>query len=280
MEKDYDPTLTLIYLPHLDYCLQRFGNDLSKISADLREIDQVCANLIQFYQDRNARILVLSEYGMTNVSQPIHLNRLLREQDLLKVREEEGRELLDAGASIAFCVADHQIAHIYVNDSDYLSKVRSLVEETPGVAQVLDEKGKETYHLNHERSGELIAISEPDAWFTYYYWLDDHRAPDFARTVDIHRKPGYDPVELFIDPQLPFPKLKAGLTLLKKKLGFRYLMDLIPLDASLVKGSHGCINLPTETQPLCITQTNHLLDSKTIDATEIYSLMLKHLFDN
>ena len=104
---------------------------------------------------------------------------------------------------------------------------------------MLDEDGKRATALDHPRSGELVAIAEPDAWFTYYYWLDDARAPDFARTVDIHRKPGYDPVELFLDPAIRCPKLTIGSTLLRKKLGFRTLMDVIPLDAALVKGSHG-----------------------------------------
>ena len=111
-----------------------------------------------------------------------------------------GRDVLDAGESAAFAVADHQIAHVYVNDLSKLNEVRSLLEATPGVERVLDEAEKRQEHLDHPRSGELVAIAAPDAWFTYYYWLDDSRAPDFARTVDIHRKPGYDPAELFLDP--------------------------------------------------------------------------------
>ena len=144
---------------------------------------------------------MLSEYGIVPVSRPVHLNRVLREAGMIAVREELGRELLDAGASAAFAVADHQIAHVYVNDPARLDEVRSLVAGTAGVAEVLDEAGKRERHLDHPRSGELVALAEPDAWFTYYYWLDDGRAPDYARTVDIHRKPGFDPVELFIDPE-------------------------------------------------------------------------------
>ena len=166
--------------------------------------------MIQYYENRGVQVIVLSEYGITSVTKPIHLNRMLRENGLLSVREELGREILDAGASKAFAVVDHQIAHVYVNDPFYISKVRSLLEETPGIAYVLDETNKSDAHLNHSRSGELVALAQPDTWFTYYYWLDDHRAPDFARTVDIHRKPGYDPVELFLDPQIKFPKLKIA----------------------------------------------------------------------
>ena len=235
----YSPTLSLVYLPHLDYCLQKFGHDEKQIQADLQEIDAVCGELIQYYQARNTQVIILSEYGITPVSKAVDLNRVLRANNLIAVREELGRELLDFGASIAFAVADHQIAHIYVNDPAYIPKVRSILEAIEGVAQVLDEEGKKAYHLNHPRAGELVAIAQPDAWFTYYYWLDDAKAPDFARTVDIHRKPGYDPVELFLDPQLKIPQVKVALKLLKKQLGFRYLMDVIPLDASLVRGSHG-----------------------------------------
>lgn len=277
VEQRHNPTLTLVYLPHLDYCLQRFGSDQNLVAKDLQEIDAVCGDLIQYYQARNAQVIVLSEYGITPVSQSIHLNRVLRENGLLSVREELGRELLDAGASIAFAVADHQIAHVYVNDKVYIPKVRALLEATDGVALVLDETQKPAYHLDHPRSGELVAIANPNAWFTYYYWLDDNKAPDFARTVDIHRKPGYDPVELFVDPQIPFSKAKVGLTLLKKKLGFRYLMDVIGLDASLVRGSHGSLT-SLEDGSLFITQQSHIVqDTKALEPTDIYGLILGHL---
>lgn len=278
VELKYSPTLTLVYLPHLDYCLQKIGTKPNAIAEDLQEIDRVCQELIEFYEAKGAKVIVLSEYGITEVSQPIHLNRLFRQQGLITVREELGGEILIPGASKAFAVADHQIAHVYVNDSSCLSQVRNILESTPGIDLVLDETGKQKYHLNHPRSGELVAIASPDAWFTYYYWLDDRRAPDFARTVDIHRKPGYDPVELFVDPQLKSPKAKVGLTLLKKKLGFRYLMDVIPLDANLVKGSHGHLTTD-ERSPLLITQQQGLLNSEAIEAKEVFGLILNHLLD-
>ncbi|HEX5962583.1 MAG TPA: hypothetical protein VFY42_02560, partial [Gemmatimonadales bacterium] len=153
---------------------------------------------------------------------------------------------------------------------------RSLVSGTAGVAEVMDEVGKRERHLDHPRSGDLVALAEPDAWFTYYYWLDDERAPDYARTVDIHRKPGFDPVELFIDPELKLPQAKVGLTLLKKQLGFRYLMEVIPLDASLVRGSHG-LPTPPGAGPLFMTERPDLLSAPAIDATGVCDLMLRHL---
>ena len=132
----------------------------------------------------------------------MHPNRALREHGLLAVREEPGRDVLDPGASAAFAVADHQVAHVYVNDQRRLEDVRALLKDSPGVERVLGADEKAARHIDHPRAGDLVAVAKPDAWFTYYYWLDDERAPDYARTVDIHRKPGYDPVELFLDPAI------------------------------------------------------------------------------
>ncbi|MBD1925209.1 alkaline phosphatase family protein [Trichocoleus sp. FACHB-90] len=276
VEQMYAPTLTLIYIPHLDYNLQRLGTDEQAIAIDLKEVDDVCKDLIQFYESRGAQVIVLSEYGITPVNKAVSLNRILRENGYLAVREELGLELLDAGASIAFAVADHQVAHIYINDKDKVSQVRDLIEKMPGVELVLGEKEKATYHLNHPRSGELVAIAAPNSWFTYYYWLDDTKAPDFARNVDIHRKPGYDPAELFIDPSIKFPQLKIAGILLKKKLGFRTLLDVIPLDASLVKGSHGRLPNSPDDAPLIITHNTNLLPT-TLEATDIHDIILSHL---
>ena len=277
VEETYAPTLTLIYLPHLDYCLQKVGTEPSEIAQDLSEIDAVCGDLIDYYEALGAQVVVLSEYGITPVSRPVHLNRVLRSEGLLSVREELGRELLDPGASAAFAVADHQIAHVYVKDEAQVKRVRSLLQSTPGVAKVLSTEGKRRYGLDHERSGELVAIAEPDAWFTYYYWFNDAQAPDFGRTVDIHRKPGYDPVELFIDPTLKWPKLKLALTLLKKQLGFRYLMDVIPLTAELVKGSHGHLPDDLADWPVLITRSPSLLPARELNATDVLQVLINHL---
>jgi predicted AlkP superfamily pyrophosphatase or phosphodiesterase len=272
-----DPTLTLVYVPHLDYGLQQLGPNHPNIAAELGQVDQVCGDLIDQYQARDAQIIVLSEYGIEPVRRPVHLNRRLREAGVLVVREELGHELLDAGASAAFAVADHQVAHVYVNDPGVLSVVHGLLENTPGVGQVLDTEGKRRHHLDHPRAGDLVAVAEPGAWFTYYYWLDDRRAPDYARTVDIHRKPGYDPVELFVDPELRAPKLKIGLRLLQRQLGFRSLLDVIPLDASLVQGSHGRPMDEPAQQPLFATQRAELLPSQSIEPTSVCGLVLQHL---
>ncbi len=274
----YHPTLTLVYLPHLDYNLQRLGPSAPEISKDVAEIDNICGELIDQALKSDSEVVVLSEYGITDVNRPIHINRVLREAGFLHVREELGRELLDAGASRAFAVADHQVAHVYVAHTQDIAPVAELLRGLDGVETVLDEAGKRLCGLDHPRSGELVAISDAHSWFTYYYFLDDRRAPDFARTVDIHRKPGYDPVELFLDPTLTFPKLKIASKLLRKTIGMRYLMDVIPLDANLVKGSHGRPTDRDSDGPVFITSAPQHLPDGPIAAANVKSLLLRHLF--
>ncbi|MBM3845334.1 MAG: alkaline phosphatase family protein [Verrucomicrobia bacterium] len=235
----HSPSLSLLYLPHLDYNLQRLGPSHPDTAQDLREIDAIVGDLLDFFSKRGVQVVLLSEYGLVDANQPVHLNRAFREQGWLTVKEELGLELLDAGASKAFAVADHQAAHVYVQDPGLRSKVHALLEQTTGVGRVLDRSAQIEQGLHHDRSGDFLVFAAKGSWFTYYYWLDDARAPDFARCVDIHRKPGYDPAELFINPDIPLPKLRIAMKLLRKKLGFRMLMDLIPLDARLVRGTHG-----------------------------------------
>ena len=278
VDEQFDPTLTLVYLPQLDYTLQRVGAGTPAALDDVRQVDEVTTDLIRFYEARGASVIVLSEYGLRDVSTPIHINRALREHGLVAVRDERGLELLDPGASAAFAVADHQIAHVYVNDREQLHKVRRLIEELPGVDRVLDEQGKREFRINHDRAGELVALARRDAWFTYYYWFDDARAPDFARTVDIHRKPGYDPVELMLDPAIRLPALKIGWKLAQRKLGFRNLLDVIPLDATLIKGSHGLRAEPGDVDaPVLITRRTDLITSPSVESIDVYTLILSHL---
>ncbi len=91
VDQQYDPTLTLIYLPHLDYCLQRVGPDDPSIERDLHEIDTVVGDLMAYYEERGTRVLVLSEYGIVPVSRPVHINRHFRQQGWIAIREERGR---------------------------------------------------------------------------------------------------------------------------------------------------------------------------------------------
>ena len=274
------PTLTLVYLPHLDYDLQRLGPNHPGIPAQVAAVDALCEPLIAKARQIGAHVVVLSEYGITEVSRPVHVNRALRQAGWLKVRLERGLEQLDAGASDAFAVADHQLAHVYVARPELLSKVVACLAALPGVETVLDETGKRAAGLDHARSGELVAVAKADSWFTYYHFLDDARAPDFARTVDIHRKPGYDPVELFIDRKIMFPKLAVASRLARKLLGMRYLMDVIGLDATVVRGSHGRPTDRPEEGPLFITSAPEYLADGAVPAAAVKQLLLDHVFDS
>lgn len=269
-DKKYDPRLTLIYLPHLDYCLQKYGTDTEKISKHLREIDSVVDELVKYYSSKNTRIILLSEYGISNVSKPIHINRLLRQNELLGIRIERGLELLDAGASKAFAVSDHQVAHVYVNDTSVYEKVKRIISDIPGVTKVIDKEEQKAFRINHDRSGDFVLMADQNSWFTYYFWLDNAVAPDYARVVDIHKKPGYDPVELFMTS-----KVRAGYKLLRKKAGLRYMMDVIPLDADLVKGSHGSVEVEEKFYPILVTDKG--VSKEEISATDIYDVIWQHL---
>ena len=272
IERRHQPTLSLIYLPHLDYGLQRFGPNHVGVGRDLGRIDAIVGELIDTFNSRSVKVVLLSEYGIVPVTRPVHLNRIFRERGWLSIKEELGLELVDFGASKVFAVADHQVAHVYVRDRDLLWSVRGLLEEIDGVATVLDESAKSSAGINHPRSGDLVAVAAADAWFTYYYWFEDCRAPDFARTVDIHRKPGYDPVELFLDRQRPWIQGRLMWRLMQKRLGFRCLMDVIPLDAGLVRGSHGATPVDILDYPvLVMNEARRTTD--IIASTDVYRVL-------
>ncbi|GLW07152.1 alkaline phosphatase family protein [Microtetraspora sp. NBRC 13810] len=260
------PGLLMVYVPHLDYDLQRFGPDGPEAIAAAREVDAVLAPLLV----EDATVVVVSEYGITAASRPVDVNRALRRAGLLEVYTQAGMEYLDPWASRAFAVADHQVAHVYVRDPADLDRARDVIRELPGVDELLDQAGKAKYGLDHERAGDLVAVAEPDAWFTYYYWLSDDRAPDFARLVDIHRKPGYDPAELFMNPADPLVKARAGYALARKALGFRYTMPVVPLDPAPVRGSHGRLPDAAADGPVLLGP----FDRAAYDATEVKGLLV------
>ncbi|MGW0927764.1 alkaline phosphatase family protein [Streptomyces sp. NPDC002644] len=267
------PDLALCYLPHLDYDLQRYGPDDPRSLRAAADLDAAVAPLLDDARAEGRTVVALSEYGITPVSRPVDVNRVLRRAGLLEVHTQAGMEYLDPMASRAFAVADHQTAHIYVRRGEDLERVRDLLAKEPGVAEVLGDEGKKAHGLDHPRAGELVLVAEPDSWFTYYYWLDDARAPDFAQLVEIHRKPGYDPAELFMDPLDPYVKLKAAGALARKKLGLRYRMAVVPLDPSPVRGSHGRLPERDEDGPLLLCSTPHDLGDR-VAATEVKNLLL------
>jgi predicted AlkP superfamily pyrophosphatase or phosphodiesterase len=268
------PDLLLAYVPHLDYDLQRFGPDGPEAAKAARELDNALAPLLDDARNAGATVVALSEYGITNVHRPVDINRALRREGLLEVYTQAGMEYLDPWASRAFAVADHQVAHVYVRDESDVERVRSIAGELAGVDEVLDREAQAKYGIDHERAGELVAVAEPDSWFTYYYWLDDARKPDFARGVEIHRKPGYDPAELFFDPEDKFAKARAGLNLAKKFAGLRYTMDVVPTDPRWVRGSHGRLPDSAEDGPLLLCSDPAFEPSGRIGATGVQPLLL------
>jgi predicted AlkP superfamily pyrophosphatase or phosphodiesterase len=273
----HDPDLTLVYVPHLDYDLQRYGPSSPQAVAAAVELDRVLAPLLDAARARGATVVALSEYGITEVHRPVDVNRALRTAGLLRVHTQDGMEYLDPWTSRAFAVADHQVAHVYVPESADLDAVGKLCADLPGVAEVLDRAGQAAQGLDHPRAGELVLVAEPDAWFTYYYWLDDARAPDFARLVEIHRKPGYDPAELFFDPAGPgAAKRRAATAFARKKLGMRYLMSVVGLDAgaAAVRGSHGRLPERPEDGPVLLcSRPDHA--RTRYDVTEVKDLLLR-----
>jgi len=268
-----DHDLTLSYIPHLDYDLQRFGSSGPEAKRAAQEVDEALAPLLDDAEAQGVEVVVLSEYGITDVSKPVHVNRVLREAGLLNVHHNATGELLDPWTSRAFAVADHQVAHVYVRNEEDIPLVRELLQDVPGIEEILQGESKKEYGIDHERAGELVLVSDADSWFTYYYWLDDDNAPDFARLVEIHKKPGYDPVELFMDPEDRWVKLRAAKAVAKKKLGMRYMLDVVPLDASPLGGSHGRLPDDPLDGPVLVC-SNPEFATERLHATEVYDFLL------
>lgn len=271
------PDLTLVYLPHLDYDPQRFGPSRADMPRLVGELDDACVPLLEAAGRAGARVWVLGEYGHCDVTRPILPNRILRQNGLLRVRPGPFGEVFDTFTSRAFAVCDHQVAHVYVGDPADIGQVRELLGAESGVSRVLVGAERAELGLDHPRAGEILLISEPNAWFAYPFWLDDRQAPDYARTVDIHRKPGYDPCELFLDPRLLWPKGRVLRRLLQKKLGFRTLFDVVPLDPALVRGSHGVPATSPEHQPILIGDGPEPGGGPTIGMTKVRDLILDAL---
>jgi predicted AlkP superfamily pyrophosphatase or phosphodiesterase len=250
--KDKRPDLTLVYLPHLDYEPQRRGPAACDMPRHVKELDDACEPLLDAAKVIGATVWIVSEYGHCDVTTAVEPNRALRRAGLLEVRNGPFGEQLDLFGSRAFAVCDHQLAHVYVKDPADITQVKDTLTPLGGVARVFVGEKRAEIALDHPRSGEIILLAKPDAWFAYPFWLDDANAPDYARAVAIHHKPGFDPCELFWDPKLTFPKLRAARRLLQKKLGFRTIFDVVPFDPSLVRGSHGLAAADPLDRPLLI----------------------------
>ncbi len=250
--RSHTPDLTLVYLPHLDYEPQRHGPAGCDMPGLVKELDDATAPILDAAKQLGANVWVVSEYGHCDVDTPVYLNRVLRAAGLLDVRRGPFGEQLDLYGSRAFAVVDHQLAHVYVANPADVQRVKDLLAAVPGVARTLAGDERRELNLHHDRGGEVIVLAQPKAWFAYPFWTDDRHAPDYARAVAIHHKPGFDPCELFFDPRFRFPKLHAGRRLIRKKLGFRTTFDVVPLDASIVKGSHGLAAADPRDRPILI----------------------------
>ncbi|HIG10840.1 MAG TPA: alkaline phosphatase family protein [Planctomycetes bacterium] len=276
------PSLTLAYLPHLDYSFQRHGPEDPRSLIALRELDGIFGELWDACQRLDIELIAVSEYGIDPVDTPVHINRALRSAGLLEVRQSPRGEELDVFASRAFALADHQLAHVYTRSSRDGEAAAEVLSQLKGVDGFWRGPERQEIGLDHPRAGDLVAISSVGAWFTYYYWLDETSRPDFATTVDIHSKPGYDPCELFVDPALGLPALRVARRLMQKKLGMRYLMDLIPTDASLVGGSHGRPPRSPEDGPVFLASRpfgkhNREPNGKMVEMTSIKDRILQLL---
>ncbi|HEY4235553.1 MAG TPA: nucleotide pyrophosphatase/phosphodiesterase family protein [Lacipirellulaceae bacterium] len=251
------PNFFYIYLPHLDYAAQKFGPDSDAAKNSLAELDaeleKLRAGLENAYGEP-PHWLVASEYAIVPVDHVTYPNRILREAALLAVRDTDEGEQLDIAGSRAFAMVDHQFSHIFVRDADRqtTARIAEIFRNRPGVAEVLSGDELSRYGLDHPRSGEIVLISEPNSWQAYYWWLDDARAPSFARTVDIHQKPGYDPVELFFDPAT----------------------RSIPLDATLVRGSHGAPASDAAQRGVLLASKPGILKRQTYVGTDVSDLVL------
>jgi hypothetical protein len=235
----FQPDFFYIYLPHLDYAAQKFGPDSPQAINALLELDRVLAALFAGMQTAygadDLKWVMASEYVIQNVNHVTFPNRILRDAGLLQVKNDaDGRELIDFESSQAWALVDHQFSHVFVKHAEprVIEKVVGIFRNVRGIGSVLSGDSRKSISMDHERSGEVILLSEPNSWQAYYWWRDDALAPMFARTVDIHRKPGYDPVELFVD----------------------MATKSIPLDATLVRGSHGVVTESTISQTVFATR--------------------------
>jgi hypothetical protein len=259
----YRPHFCYIYLPHLDYAAQRSGPESAAADGAVAELDEQIGRLVDglggAYDDEQINDmlwLVVGEYVITRVRHVLFPNRVLREAGLLAVEQRDDGEHLDIAGSRAWAMTDHQLSHVYLSDDDEagVQRLAAMFREQPGVDEVLAGEGLAKYGLNHQRSGQLVLVSEPESWQAYYWWLDEDRAPSFARTVDIHRKPGYDPVELHVDPAT----------------------KSIPLDATLVKGSHGAPARDRSQQSVALASHAGVFSGTEAADVDVFGVVLRH----
>ena len=269
------PNLLYAYFPQLDYSVQKHGKSSVQVQDDLRKVDNCIGSIIESTKKSGifdqTQFLLLSEYSFNDVNGAIPINRILRDKELLKVRTIKNKEYIDYEYSEAFAMVDHQVAHIYLNKfgKSKINVIKKILEDVSGIEKICDDEEKSNLHINHNRSGDLIAIADRDKWFSYYWWYEEQtttnnlsgnesenpiqtdKAPTFTKTVDIHRKPGYDPLDLYIDSQ----------------------RKSISTDVSLIKGSHGRpYNIETG-EGLSAFASNKKIENISLEKYNGYSLI-------
>ena len=236
------PQLQLVYIPHLDYDLQRFGPASPQAIKAVQDVSAALDPLIDAVLADGGKLVLLSEYAIAAVNRSVQPNRLLAEAGLLVTRPTDDGNLIDYQRSAAFAMVDHQIAHVYLHDIQAKSRVLAVLNP---IARIRSDGDTPT----HRRCGDILLEAFPDCWFDYRWWSDPKAAPSFATTVDIHRKPGYDPLELFFDP----------------------IARQITQNASLIRGSHGS---PHKAESIFASQ---IQPNGDISATQVAGLLTQLL---
>lgn len=248
------PDLIFVYLPHLDYAAQKNGPQSDEFKKSILELDGVIGSLLSFLEENNLKeyeIMIVSEYGFNKVNKSISPNLILRQNGLLSVRKIKEKEYIDYENSKAFAMVDHQVTHLYVK-AGYENLVKTRLNNQDGISIILDKMLQEKFKINHPRSGELILCSQNNSWFNYHWWDEEKHAPDFTFNVDIHRKPGYDPLELFLD----------------------YQTKTISHNTKFVMGSHGLLSDDADHLPTLITSIP-FSQQGPVNATQIAPTILK-----
>jgi hypothetical protein len=196
---DDAPDICLTYLPGLDYDLQRLGPSHPRAAQALSEVLAQIGRIATAARERDYQLVVVGDYAIDECPKgAVYPNRVLADAGLLPTRTVRGRAYLDLYESRAFALVDHEIAHVYVCHDGDLAAARRVLEEAPGVGRVLAWPEQVGLGIDHANTGDLVLEAAPGHWFSYRYWDAPEQAPDYAGHVDIHRKPGYDPCELFL----------------------------------------------------------------------------------
>jgi predicted AlkP superfamily pyrophosphatase or phosphodiesterase len=276
MERN-NPELMLVYPPYLDYDGARFGPDSPQVAKALAAMDTALSPLIRAAQSQDRDVLIVSDYGFETVDQPVYLNRELRRAGFLSVEDAPNGERLDPGTSRAFAVCDNQVAHVYVARGEDIPAVRAILEAVSGVREVFDTAAQVDLGIDHPRSGELIATSTPRAFFSYPYWFEANKQPDFADCVAVFDKIGTDTCELFLKPGLA-GKLHTAKRLAQLGLGLKVPFDIVDTNDANVRGARRIARNDPQRGAAAISSWN-LGRTGPVPMEDLKDLILARMFD-